>query len=94
MQPKGRLVLFPNPVVQELSVRFELQDAAEVFVEIFDMVGTRVYRNVNGKSDRGAQHVRMGTRGLAPGVYVVKVNVVRDGIVHQLQERVVKMAVK
>ena len=62
----------PNPAVNEATVSFELATPSAVVVSVFDALGREVRRRDLGTRIAGADAVALDTRGLAPGVYVVR----------------------
>ncbi|WP_420455420.1 T9SS type A sorting domain-containing protein [Rubrivirga sp.] len=67
----------PNPFSARTAISFDLPEAAEVSVEVYDVMGRRVISIDNGAMTAGAdQRVEIDGRGLASGVYVYRVNVV------------------
>lgn len=63
----------PNPFNARTALTFDLPEAAEVTVEVFDVMGRRVL-NVDGKAmNAGAeQRIELDGSGLASGVYVFR----------------------
>ncbi len=67
----------PNPFSTRTALSFDLPEAAEVSVEVYDVMGRRVVSIDKGAMTAGAdQRVEIDGSGLASGVYVYRVNVV------------------
>ena len=63
----------PNPVRSAGQVQFDLPEAADVTVSVYNTLGQRVAVLVDGRSmAAGQQAVPFSTTGLAAGVYVVR----------------------
>jgi hypothetical protein len=65
--------VYPNPASTMTNVRFELKDASDVTVEVFNSNGQSVYVAAQGKMTAGAQSVSVNTSELTTGVYMVNV---------------------
>ncbi|PAP75648.1 alpha/beta hydrolase-fold protein [Rubrivirga marina] len=72
------LEAFPNPFGDRLTVAYRLAAPAAVRVEVFDALGRRVALLVDGPSPADGQ-VRWNARGVASGVYVVRLTTEADG---------------
>jgi flagellar hook assembly protein FlgD len=68
---------FPNPFNPETTIRFEIPEAADVNVEVYDILGTRVSTLVQQRLNAGSYAVRWnggtntGARA-ASGVYLCR----------------------
>lgn len=63
---------FPNPFREETTLTFELAEAAEVRLEVFDALGRRVALLAEGPRPAGTHAVAFRAEGLAPGLYVAR----------------------
>ncbi len=63
----------PNPVTGRADVSFTLETSARVRAEVYDALGRRVAVLVDDLRPAGDQRVTLDASGLAPGVYVVRV---------------------
>lgn len=61
-----------NPVRGDATIRFELARSAEVRLSVFNALGQRVARLVDGQQDAGRQSVRFTTSGLPSGIYFIR----------------------
>ena len=78
---------FPNPTRGAATVRFELAAAADVSLDIVDLLGRRVATLENGALAAGPHEVALGA-DLPAGVYVVRL--VADGVVSTSRLTVVR----
>ena len=63
----------PNPVSGPSAlVRFDLPEASDASVEVYDMLGRRVATLAEGAREAGRHAARLETSSLASGVYVVR----------------------
>ncbi|MBK6765366.1 MAG: T9SS type A sorting domain-containing protein [bacterium] len=60
---------YPNPFNATTQIRFELPEASEAALTIFDTRGREVATVVNGETAAGAHVVAFGASGLPSGVY-------------------------
>jgi subtilisin family serine protease len=63
----------PNPFNPTTMIRFDLPKASHVRIEIFNLLGQRVTRLVDGVMDAGRQAVEWDATGKASGVYFYKI---------------------
>ena len=74
----------PNPFIDMLGVQYELTEKSEVRVFLMDMLGRMVFTGGTETQYAGVHEMRINTRGIAPGVYTLVVQI--DGRVgaHQV----------
>jgi hypothetical protein len=63
----------PNPTGGLTALRYVLPDAADVTVEVFDVLGRRVATMAPGLQTAGEHAVTLDASALAPGAYAVRV---------------------
>lgn len=63
---------FPNPTAGTATIRFALGEAADVRLDVFDVLGRRVATLADGLLAAGPHEARLDTRGLASGTYVYR----------------------
>lgn len=71
-QPAQGLLLHqsvPNPLIAEALIRFELDAAAHVTMDVYDVMGRRVERLVDAFQPAGVHDVRFNGRPHPPGQY-------------------------
>ncbi len=61
---------FPNPFNARTTLRFDLVEAQQVELAVYDLVGRRVSTLVSGHRDEGPHFVEFNAEGLASGIYV------------------------
>lgn len=78
--------LYPNPFTTSAQVMFEMDKNNEVLIEVFDMIGRRVYVKNNGVLSAG-KHVigfNEGEFSAVAGAYLVKVKIGNEVITRHL----------
>lgn len=63
---------YPNPFAQSTTIAYALPVAAEVRLEVFDVLGRRVRTLVGAEQAAGRHRVPFETAGLASGVYLYR----------------------
>lgn len=61
---------YPNPFNSGTIISYSIDRPGDVTVEIFDMLGRRVYRRLHIYSEAGEKKMHFSAGGLASGVYV------------------------
>ncbi len=65
---------YPNPFNPTTNIRFDLPEAADVSVEIFDILGRKVMElNMNAVQAGANQNIRVDASALASGTYLYRV---------------------
>lgn len=68
----GNITVYPNPVIDELSVVFDLLSTQKVDVTVQDVTGKLIQSHaING--EQGENQVVVGTTELASGIYFLKI---------------------
>jgi hypothetical protein len=62
----------PNPFRDHATLRYDLPEAAEVRIGVYDLLGREVAVLVDGAVEAGRHQAAFDGRGLAAGVYVVR----------------------
>jgi hypothetical protein len=81
LQAQYKLEVFPNPTQGAAQIRFELPEATQVKVELFNNLGQNVGTVHNGYLNAGQQQLRWN-QALNPGVYQVRLQV-NQGVLTQ-----------
>jgi len=63
---------YPNPFRASTEVRFGLPEAAEVSLEVYDMLGRRVAVLASERMEAGFHRARLDGSRLSSGVYVYR----------------------
>lgn len=66
------LVVWPQPAESELALRFDLQAATTVQLDLFDMHGRRTRGIAPLETSAGEQQIRLDCGGLAAGIYLMR----------------------
>jgi hypothetical protein len=67
--------IFPNPFSSTANINFELADAGEVTVDVFDPSGRMIEQISTGLLQAGEYSIELGSEALSSGVYFVRVRV-------------------
>ncbi len=67
------LRVYPNPIVNEAYIDFEVEDNTQVTVEVYDLSGRKVMSNLVGTFQEGSHQASFSVEGLRSGTYIVKV---------------------
>lgn len=70
---------YPNPTALRATVPFELPEAAEVEVAVYDLLGRRVALLTEGLRAAGRHTATLDASGLSAGIYVVRAQMVAPG---------------
>lgn len=62
----------PQPVVHDVRLRFDLPEAGDATIDVFDVAGRRAARVVQPSLTAGPHEVTLGAHDLMPGVYAVR----------------------
>ena len=68
------LQLFPNPTDGNSSLRFELPEATQSEIAIYDMMGRQVNQIQSGELYRGHHEFELNMDGLTDGIYLVRLS--------------------
>lgn len=73
LQTLDKVKLFPNPVSQSAQIELDLEEAAEVQLEVFNTVGQTMRFEDEGQLASGKHLLELQTNQLSPGIYFLKV---------------------
>ena len=65
--------IYPNPVVSEATINFNVETAATVSYQIFDLAGRMVQNATLGNYGQGSHSVNFNVNDLSNGTYIVRV---------------------
>lgn len=65
--------IYPNPIVNDATVSFNLDKAASVSYQIFDISGRMIMSNSIGNYAQGSHTANINVSGLSAGAYIIKV---------------------
>ena len=63
---------FPNPAQGQATVRYELPEATDVQIAVYDLLGRRVATPVEGQKNAGRSQFRLRTQQLPSGTYILR----------------------
>jgi hypothetical protein len=64
--------MYPNPTNSNTNISFKLDDAQDVSIQVYNMLGEKVYSVDNGKMSSGQHMITINGQGLQSGVYFVR----------------------
>ena len=64
---------FPNPTHQEVYINFSLEEASEVSIDVFDLMGKRVDAKNLSRKEIGRHQASIQTAQLLPGQYYYRI---------------------
>ncbi len=70
--PNGIVGIFPNPANTETNIHYYMQEDNNVTLELYNLMGQKVYSQDYGKMASGSTILTADTRDLAGGLYVVQ----------------------
>ena len=70
---KLEILVFPNPVRDQMNIYFYLDLSGEISIELFDLLGRKALRYVTSLENTGYQLINLQTDNLASGYYVLRV---------------------
>lgn len=71
---KGSLLVYPNPVTDNLNFDYALDKAANITVRIMDISGRTVLTQELGKVQAGSQKLSVNVSSLRTGTYMIEVS--------------------
>lgn len=66
-------VVYPNPAHSILSIEYDVKNATEVSVALYDLTGKEIAQIWKGKSDAGKQTHRIDINKLSADIYILKI---------------------
>lgn len=71
-QKLGQLSVYPNPAREEITAYFQVAETKQVALEIFDLLGKRIYQ-AQSMTNGGSAQWNVNVRDLPQGAYLVRV---------------------
>ena len=65
--------IYPNPVINNANINFNIEEKANVSYQIYDLTGRMVDSAILGSYGQGSHNVTINVEGLASGTYIIKV---------------------
>ncbi|MFK7949399.1 MAG: CUB domain-containing protein [Saprospiraceae bacterium] len=81
------LAIFPNPFNNQLTIEFDLDKVENIQLELFDILGRRVYQEDLGKRHSGENQHFINTNDLTKGAYILKLKIGEQ----EINQKVVKL---
>lgn len=81
---KIALTSFPNPFEDEINFSFHLEDATEVNLTIYDLMGKEIQTVINDRLTAGDHSINISTEHLQTGVYLYKFNSGDVNVTHKV----------
>lgn len=69
----NEIFIYPNPVINAVSVRLQLKAKTDITVDVFDVTGRKVYSR-HENMDQGKTIMTIETIGLSSGLYELKIS--------------------
>ncbi len=79
------LEIYPNPVVDQLSVNLELVESARVSIDIVDLTGRVVKSFDYGKRSAGVQREVLNLQDISKGIYLMNLNIGKNQVGRKIQ---------
>ena len=67
------LSIYPNPIVSEATISFNIEESAQVTYQVYDLAGRMVMNNVLGNYTQGSHKANFNVEALSAGTYIIKV---------------------
>lgn len=67
------LNIYPNPIVSEATISFNIEESAQVTYQVYDLSGRMVMNNVLGNYAQGSHKANFNVEALSAGTYIIKV---------------------
>jgi hypothetical protein len=73
--PENEILVYPNPVRDQLNLSFYLDFAGEIQIEFFDLTGRKVFSCIFEPEDTGYQYMNLDIqREINPGYYILRLS--------------------
>jgi tetratricopeptide (TPR) repeat protein len=66
---------YPNPFNPSTIIKYQLPEASQVSLKVYDVMGKEVTTLVNSYQDKGSYDITFNANGLSSGIYFYKLNV-------------------
>jgi len=68
------VTLFPNPSAGSCALKFNLSQAKTLTINIFNILGEKVYIHSKNLYEEGNQEIKLNTNHLSNGIYIVQIS--------------------
>lgn len=81
IQSENDILIYPNPVVENVKVTIELQEGAEVSIELFNTLGKKVQQFISKQAFTAGEHeLEFDADFLNPAVYIFRLTIDNEPI--------------
>jgi len=81
---KLNLDIYPNPAYQSASLSYQLSENSNVIISVTDLLGKEILKVSNEKQSAGDHVLNINLAQLRAGIYLVKMNVNGEPVIHKL----------
>ena len=71
----GEMSIYPNPVNDILNIKFDLIEDSEVDIQVYDLLGKKVYSSFEGLNQSGSNDFSINLEDLDTGFYLLKLTI-------------------
>ncbi len=72
-EEESKLLVYPNPLVDQLNIKFIAQEIGEMNIEIVNMHGQTVFNQLYYPYNVGDQSIHYNIQNLIPGIYMLRI---------------------
>ena len=65
--------IYPNPIVNDATISFSIEESAQVSYQIYDLSGRMMMNKVLGNFGQGSHKANFNVENLTSGTYIIKV---------------------
>jgi hypothetical protein len=76
--------IYPNPANGKVNVAFSLKELQNLTIEVFNVVGQKVYENCFGKLSAGQHNIAIDTKNFVSGLYLVKLTTTTGSVTKKI----------
>jgi serine protease AprX len=80
--------VYPNPYTHTSAISYTLNESAQVSVEVYNLLGTKIQTLVNATQAQGKYEYNFSAKsqGHGPGTYILKASINKQNITKKLIE--------
>jgi tetratricopeptide (TPR) repeat protein len=75
---------YPNPFNPSTIIKYQLSDASQVSLKVYDIMGREVVTLVNSFQNKGSYNVTFNANGLSSGIYFYKLNAGEKQLINKM----------
>ncbi len=65
---------YPNPIISDCLLKYELIHSSNVSIKLYDMNGTKISSLFSGYKNKGTHELKLNFKNLTSGIYIVEMN--------------------